>query len=905
MDDSAARQFEAFARNGDTAEKAQIQQRRLSIKRAFNHLKGNHTDREERHYSRASRARAGVASEDVIEFRQDSRIWDLYLEGAEREAKERAEIWRTGLDSLLIFAGLFAGIVSSFVIDARKDIQLQSEQSSLAKIAAIMTPGGEAPSQSIPASAQWTSALWILSLYVTLFGTIMGVLAKSWLTSFMPAASRREAKDACIRYELDKQAHRWYLKEIFTLVPLLVQLAAFLFLTGLVLQVCGDHPITGYLLMASCISGGLIYLAITCLNLIGVRSPFNTPLSELFLRFRYATELPDSDAAPPKADRDINMVLADIVYTHLVKSPNLNHLDAAIAEIPKFKDHWIDFFCKTKTPEIVLDRMRHAVTLRSGTLIRKEEVVSNCMLALLSFVTNYEKWVTADKDVPREPEMWQKYAILNDTLHRSLDDGSILSRWNTLPERLRPLLFLVRLRVIILLQNRTLLHGRVPALSDFDLDELSELPWEMALQEVPPDYRPRFILAMCRGVVGDRPNMRIVSAFTLGILLAKCAFEASDPGRTSDWTGIISITSRQDFTDLASTYLTIIYKEIASHWEATIVGALSQEAAVFSNIEGDSATRWEAKAVLPVPHSDPDTLPEDSPGLCLFRFLLFVLSEMGRRHMALCILATRMLAHCTFPKGGHVDTSSPTHVIDSLPDPMKSLAGIDIQESIVTIKRVALDPVEENQASGLKALFKLASLTDELKVHIQDTLVQGIRDEFKRVHRICEGEKQERIVFNRFGGVSSSLDVISGLCFPDGNICLPAQATNDCSDIGRAALKSFEEAKSLEACIEELLPDLLHLAFVRSEVYDLEVVAVSIGAQDILKQMSDSRFRLTALLRATTRSYLEAEKDNVAQPISIVDGGHPRDRRQSIVDAFRLLRSVIEGRTLCIEVLDS
>ncbi|RXW24835.1 hypothetical protein EST38_g993 [Candolleomyces aberdarensis] len=38
-----------------------------------------------------------------LEFRADAKIWCLYLEDAERVAKEKAELWKTGLDSLLIF----------------------------------------------------------------------------------------------------------------------------------------------------------------------------------------------------------------------------------------------------------------------------------------------------------------------------------------------------------------------------------------------------------------------------------------------------------------------------------------------------------------------------------------------------------------------------------------------------------------------------------------------------------------------------------------------------------------------------------------------------------------------------------------------------------------------------------
>jgi len=39
------------------------------------------------------------------EFQPEAKVWHVYLEDAEREAKEQAEVWKTGLDSLLIFVG--------------------------------------------------------------------------------------------------------------------------------------------------------------------------------------------------------------------------------------------------------------------------------------------------------------------------------------------------------------------------------------------------------------------------------------------------------------------------------------------------------------------------------------------------------------------------------------------------------------------------------------------------------------------------------------------------------------------------------------------------------------------------------------------------------------------------------
>jgi hypothetical protein len=47
------------------------------------------------------------SKEKPLEFRSDAKIWQLYLEDAEREAKDRMELWKTSLDSLLIFVSCY------------------------------------------------------------------------------------------------------------------------------------------------------------------------------------------------------------------------------------------------------------------------------------------------------------------------------------------------------------------------------------------------------------------------------------------------------------------------------------------------------------------------------------------------------------------------------------------------------------------------------------------------------------------------------------------------------------------------------------------------------------------------------------------------------------------------------
>ncbi|KAJ2935951.1 hypothetical protein H1R20_g1142, partial [Candolleomyces eurysporus] len=167
-----------------------------------------------------------------LDFRPGSNIWSLYLEDAEQAAKEKVELMKSGLlDSVLVFAGLFAGVVSSFVIDARSDIQDDSEQNLLSDIRDALR-GSPIEVVRIPISASWISALWLVSLYLTLFSAIMGILAKAWLANLIPTNTRRQASDAYDRYKLDTEC-TYYLQPAITVMFLLIQIASILFLVGL------------------------------------------------------------------------------------------------------------------------------------------------------------------------------------------------------------------------------------------------------------------------------------------------------------------------------------------------------------------------------------------------------------------------------------------------------------------------------------------------------------------------------------------------------------------------------------------------------------------------------------------------------------------------------------------------
>ncbi|KAF5338704.1 hypothetical protein D9611_013363 [Ephemerocybe angulata] len=633
----------------------------------------------------------GRETDELIEFRQDAKIWLLYLEDAEEEAKERAEIWRTGLDSLLIFAGLFAGIVSSFVIDARQDIQEESNQRLLSDIRQVLLKGSIGEVAGIPVSSLWISSIWGVSLYTTLFGSIMGVLAKAWLAKFVPASTRREARDAFERYTLDLQAERWYLKEVLTLVPLLVQVASILFLAGLVLQSYGDSLTLGHIMAAFCLSGLLLYLTMTFIPLFLPSSPFDTPFSDLFLWLKdlLATlrhRQPPSESAYRVTD-DINEGLADILYTKLIRSPKPQFVDEALAEVahPDFGKKWIDYLCQNETPQILLQRFRQIATTPSSDIVQKNETLCNHLMALLRFVDLYEEKIQHHKKWGGSLE---PYEVLDAVLHESLEPGNPLYRWNNLPEELRPLLSALRTQVLLLLPD--------PHLADIDPKELADRPWEMAFQDIRSGHRLHFKLAACRGLVQGKPNLKTISASILSVSLAKAATIAIETGRTSEWAGNSDGRDRQKVDSLALTYLSKLYEATVSGWESRVADAYLD--------------------AFPVPIGDDRSDMQADPSI--LKGLLGSLYQRGsmRNH------ALKML----------------THLCETKPE---LFPGV-VESSLPTIANIAVydDDEDRTRNAAFILLGRLMSYSETLKAPIEEavglSIETGLADYYQLPMRV-------------------------------------------------------------------------------------------------------------------------------------------------------------------------
>ncbi|KAF8510466.1 hypothetical protein BU17DRAFT_19688, partial [Hysterangium stoloniferum] len=196
-----------------------------------------------------------------------STIWSLYLKETEKEDKEFANSLQVGVDELLIFdiklivsqAGLFGAILTAFLIESRKDLQVDPVQEILQ---ALQNQFATTPSQpfEVSKSSLIVNYLWFSSLALTLFSALCAVLAREWLAKYVPVSPGSRSSDACQRLFRVIKAQQWRLESVVTGIPLLIQLALFLFFAGLVLFTWNNSVALGVLMLFLTIFAAALYI---------------------------------------------------------------------------------------------------------------------------------------------------------------------------------------------------------------------------------------------------------------------------------------------------------------------------------------------------------------------------------------------------------------------------------------------------------------------------------------------------------------------------------------------------------------------------------------------------------------------------------------------------------------------
>ncbi|KAF9065734.1 hypothetical protein BDP27DRAFT_1157211, partial [Rhodocollybia butyracea] len=182
------------------------------------------------------------------ELGPEARIWRVY--GDEATAFDNDMIGELGdsLDILLVFAGLFSAVLTTFVAQTSQSLSqdyTQLSASYLNKLTMLVRANGNSTAISnVPLTSTafspaildlWINGLWFTSLVISLSVALFAVLAKQWLRQYVSIVTGTPQQQAFIRQFRFDGLEKWRVQSLIGMLPTLLHLALILFLAGLII----------------------------------------------------------------------------------------------------------------------------------------------------------------------------------------------------------------------------------------------------------------------------------------------------------------------------------------------------------------------------------------------------------------------------------------------------------------------------------------------------------------------------------------------------------------------------------------------------------------------------------------------------------------------------------------------
>ncbi|SJL04778.1 uncharacterized protein ARMOST_08148 [Armillaria ostoyae] len=227
-----------------------------------------------------------------------ARVWRTYEDESRNHDANMVEESRDNVDVLLVFAGLFSAVVTTFVVQTSQSLQADYAAMSASLlyetvlIQRAIANGSPVNSISpsplnptiafVPATTDvWVNGLWFTSLFLSLTTALVAVLVKQWLHHYVALPSGTPRDRSFTRQFRYAGFQKWHVQVIIGLLPVLMHLALAIFLSGLVIFL---HPLRAALSWIICAGTILVYTAYvvaTILPILFPQCPYRTPLCDL------------------------------------------------------------------------------------------------------------------------------------------------------------------------------------------------------------------------------------------------------------------------------------------------------------------------------------------------------------------------------------------------------------------------------------------------------------------------------------------------------------------------------------------------------------------------------------------------------------------------------------------------
>ncbi|KAL1750530.1 hypothetical protein FB107DRAFT_294536 [Schizophyllum commune] len=196
------------------------------------------------------------------------------------------------LDVLLVFAGLFSAVVTTFVSQSSQKLDSDYAQITtslvyelvlLQRAVATGASAGDIPkarlvpdSKTYHVADLWVNGLWLTSLTLALLTALISVLAKQWIQG-----SPRDR--ACIRQYRFRSFQRWRVPAIVGFLPVLLTVALLLFFAGLAVYVAPLNFTIAIVIIGLSAAIFLLYCLTTALPIFVPQCAYKTPLAEYMI----------------------------------------------------------------------------------------------------------------------------------------------------------------------------------------------------------------------------------------------------------------------------------------------------------------------------------------------------------------------------------------------------------------------------------------------------------------------------------------------------------------------------------------------------------------------------------------------------------------------------------------------
>ncbi|KAK6981169.1 hypothetical protein R3P38DRAFT_3115393 [Favolaschia claudopus] len=229
-----------------------------------------------------------------------AKIWSVYVSEAEKYDKALVQSWKSDMEGLLIFAGLFSAILTAFLIESYKTLtpdsdddmvlllgQISAQLSGIANGSTVDLPAREPREPFVPpASSLVCNLLWFISLGLSLSCALTATLVEQWARDFIYKTEMRSSPitRARIFSYLYYGLKRFNMHAVVEVIPLLLHLSLLFFFAGLIaflVPVNRGVMILSVLLLTTLLAG---YATFSVFPVLAYDSPYHTPLSGIVWR---------------------------------------------------------------------------------------------------------------------------------------------------------------------------------------------------------------------------------------------------------------------------------------------------------------------------------------------------------------------------------------------------------------------------------------------------------------------------------------------------------------------------------------------------------------------------------------------------------------------------------------------